>query len=263
MTIREYIIQLQTQEQYAFSLEEVSSISDNSDVAIKKELDRLTEKKLIINLRKGFYLIIPPRYSMQGKIPVQLYINKLFKSLDRKYYLSLYSAAKFHGASHQQGQQEYIMTEIPKLGDIKKNNLNTRFFTTSTWSDKNIQERKSDAGYFKISSPALTAIDLIHHQSKLGGINRMLAVLEELMEEITPEDIKTLLSWYPHKSSIQRLGFILEELEAEDNLTSPILYYLKQSKYFPVLLSPKSDQKAGAVNNPWKVDINITLESDL
>ena len=263
MTVSEYIRELQTQEQYSFSLDKVNEISQGSEIATKKELDRLVEKKAIVNFRKGFYLIIPPRYSKQNKLPVQLYINKLFKCLNRNYYLSLYSAAKFHGASHQQSQQEYIMTEKPKLGDIKKKNLNTRFFTTSTWSNKNIQERKSDAGYFKISSPALTAIDLIHHQTKLGGINRMFAVLEELIEEVTPEDIKKLLSWYPYKSSLQRLGFILEKLEADSDLTDPILEHLKSGKFFPILLSPKSNQKAGAVNNPWKVDINIKLESDL
>lgn len=263
MTISEYIKELQTQEQYSFSLEEIAKVSKSSDIAIKKELDRLIEKKEITNLRKGFYLIIPPRYSKQGKLPIQLFINKLFKNLNRNYYIGFYSAAKFHGASHQQAQQEYIVTEKPKLGDIRKKNLTLRFFTTSTWSNKNIQERKSDAGYFKISSPALTAIDLIHHQSKLGGINRMLAVLEELIEEINTEDIKKLLTWYPHKSSLQRLGFILEELEADNKLTTPILKHLKQGKFFPVLLSPKSNQKAGSVDNPWKVDVNITLESDL
>jgi predicted transcriptional regulator of viral defense system len=226
-------------------------------------LARLNEKKEIINLRKGFYLIIPPRYSKQGKIPVQLYIDKLFKSLNRDYYIGFYSAAKFHGASHQQSQQDYIITEKPKLGDIKKNELNIRFFTSTKWSDQSIQEKKSDAGTFKISSPALTAVDLIHYQSKLGRINRMLAVLEELTEEINLEDVQNLLTWYPHKSSLQRLGFILEELGAKDEITIPILEHLKTGKFFPVLLSPKSNQKAGAVNNPWKVDVNIKLESDL
>lgn len=155
------------------------------------------------------------------------------------------------------------MTEKPKLSDIKKKELNTRFFTASKWSNKNIQEKKSDAGIFKISSPALTAVDLLHHQSKLGGINRMLAVLEELSEEINQNDIQNLLTWYPHKSSLQRLGFILDKLELEEKLTAPILKHLKTNKYFPVLLSPKTNKKAGAANNQWKVDVNIKLESDL
>ncbi|MEZ4951936.1 MAG: type IV toxin-antitoxin system AbiEi family antitoxin, partial [Saprospiraceae bacterium] len=157
----------------------------------------------------------------------------------------------------------YVMTEKPKMGDIQKKELKIRFFTTSKWSNINIQERKSDAGIFKISSPALTAVDLIHHQSKLGGINRMLAVFEELSEEINQDDIQNLLTWYPHKSTLQRLGFILEEMQVDETLTQPILEHLITNKYFPVLLSPKTNQKAGAVNNQWKVDVNSKLDSDL
>jgi len=141
--------------------------------------------------------------------------------------------------------------------------LKIRFFTASKWSNINIQERKSDAGIFKISSPALTSVDLIHHQSKLGGINRMLAVFEELSEEINQDDIQNLLTWYPHKSTLQRLGFILEEMQVDETSTQPILEHLLTNKYFPVLLSPKTDQKAGAVDNRWKVDVNIKMDSDL
>jgi predicted transcriptional regulator of viral defense system len=208
-------------------------------------------------------LIIPPRYSKQGQVPIQLYIEKIFKYLNRNYYLGFYSAAKFHGASHQQTQRDYLMTEKPKLNDIKKNTFDIRFFTTSKWPTKNLLERKSDAGIFKISSPALTAVDLIHHQTKLGGLNRMLAILEELAEEINQNDIAELLTWYPNKSTLQRFGFLLEEVGADQNFTNQIKKHLKKSKFFPVLLSPKTGQKPGAIDNFWKVAINIKLESDL
>ena len=155
------------------------------------------------------------------------------------------------------------MTEIPKLNDIEKNTLNIRFLTTAKWPNKNIIDKKSDAGIFKISSPALTSVDLIHHQTKLGGLNRILAILEELTEEIIKDDIVELLTWYPHKSTLQRFGFLLEELQAEQNLSIQIKEHLEQSNFFPVLLSPKSGQKPGAVDNLWKVDLNIKLESDL
>ena len=263
MNAKEFIKHLLSIENYSFSLEEITQHTDGKGTSLKFELVRLIDKKEIVNLRKGFYLIIPPRYSKQGQLPIQLYIDKLFKSLNRNYYLGFYSAAKFHGASHQQAQREYVMIEKPKLNDIEKNDLNIRFFTTSNWSNKNILEKKSDAGIFKISSPALTAVDLIHHQTKLGGLNRMLAILEELSEEIDQNDIAELLTWYPHKSTLQRFGFLLEELQVDKNLSKQVMEYLQQSKYFPVLLSPKTKQKAGAVNNIWKVDVNIKLESDL
>jgi len=258
-----YIKYLLSIEEYSFSLDEIIQHTDGKGTSLKFELARLVNKKEIINLRKGFYLIIPPRYSRQGQLPIQLYIDKLFKSLNRRYYIGFYSAAKFHGASHQQSQQDYVMTAKPKPLDIRKNLLILRFFTSARWPKKNIIVKKADAGIFKISSPALTAVDLIHHQNKIGGLNRMLAVLEELTEEINRFDLLELLTWYPHKSTLQRLGFLLEKINADQNLIQSIKKHLQQSKIFPVLLSPKAGHKPGAVNNIWKVDVNIKLESDL
>lgn len=263
MTIFKYIKELLSYEEYAFSWEEIKNKSDKSDTSLKRELSRLVEKNEIVNLRKGFYLIIPPRYSKQGQIPVQLYVGKLFKYLNREYYLSFYSAAKFHGASHQQIQRDYIMTSTPSLLNIKKASIDLKFLTTSNWPNKNILDKKSDAGYFKISSPALTAVDLIHYQTKLGGLNRMLAIIEELTEEIDQYELGDLLTWYPHKSTLQRFGFLLEELHADEKLREQLFKHLKSVKCFPVLLSSKPGQKPGAVDNKWKVDVNIKLDSDL
>lgn len=155
------------------------------------------------------------------------------------------------------------MINTPSLSKIKKKSIDISFLTTLNWPEKNIFQKKSDAGIFKISSPALTMVDLIHHQTKLGGLNRMLAILEELTEELTNNDITELLTWYPHKSTLQRFGFLLEELQSNENLTTQIKEHPKQSKFFPVLLSPKSRQKPGAIDNAWKIDVNIKLESDL
>ena len=263
MSIKAYIKYLLSLEHYSFSVEGAAHHTDKKGAALKSELARLVSKKEIVNLRKGFYLIIPPRYSRQGQLPVGLYIDKLFQYLGRNYYLGLYTAAKFHGAGHQQIQREYIMTEKPKLKDIKKNTIDIRFFTIAKWPDRNIVEKKSDAGLFKISGPALTAVDLIHHQNKIGGLNRVLTVLEELTEEISQKDIERLLTWYPYKSTLQRFGFLLEHIGADRKLTIKIKEHLRQAKFFPVLLSPKPGQKPGAVDNFWKIYINIKLESDL
>jgi len=91
----------------------------------------------------------------------------------------------------------------------------------------------------------------------------MLANLEELTEVITSENIRDLIQWYPHKSVLQRLGFILDEVYANNNLASLLFTHLQKEKFYPVLLSPRKNQKAGAVDNRWKVDVNLELESDL
>jgi predicted transcriptional regulator of viral defense system len=260
--VADYVNECLSYEQYAFSWDELKLEVPKSDIALKHELVRLSRKKEVLTLRQGFYLILPPRYKSFGKLPLELYSEKLFKFLGKPYYIAFFSAAAFHGASHQQIQQSYLMTKIPNLRDIKKGNIYLNISATSKWPKKNIQQRKSDAGIFNISSPALTAIDLIHYQSKMGGLNRILAVLEELAESMSTEDIQDLLQWYPHTSSIQRLGFLLEFLE-ENTLTRPLKDHLKNRNYFPVLLSPKKDSKPGGANNIWKIDANIKIESDL
>ena len=104
---------------------------------------------------------------------------------------------------------------------------------------------------------------MIQYQNKIGGINRMLAVIEELIEEITVADISRLVQWYSHKSTLQRFGFLLDELGAKKEITSVISDHLQSTRYFPILLVPRFEEKAGKVYNHWKVDVNTTLDNDL
>lgn len=59
----------------------------------------------------------------------------------------------------------------------------------------------------------------------------MLAILKELIEAINKNDLGELLTWYSHKSSLQHFGFLLEELETDDNLSEQIIKHLQQSKF--------------------------------
>jgi len=258
--VADFIKQLQSYEEYAFSWEELLKHSNKPASTLRKELVRLSENKEILNLRKGFYLILSPRYQSFGKLPIQLYVDKLFKYLDRPYYVGLYSAAAYFGAAHQQIQKDYIINKPPALRSINKNSLSIRFFKTTHWPKNNILQKKSDAGYFQVSSPALTAVDLINYMPQIGGLNRMSTVLEELSEEIQIDDLGELFLWYPHKSTLQRLGFLIEEFRADNVLTEKLYNHLKKEDFYSILLSPKKGSKPGKTGNRWKVDVNLELE---
>lgn len=258
-----FIRELQSYEEFAFSTEELLQKTAAPDSSIRKELARLASDQQIINIRKGFYLIIPPRYQHYGKLPIDLYVDKLFKFLDKPYYVCFYSAAAYHGAAHQRVQQDYIITTPPALRNITKGNIKIRFFNSLNWPDKNIIQKKSDAGYFQLSSPALTFADLIENQHHLGGLNRMLAILEELSESLEEKDVEDLLTWYHNKSVLQRMGFLLEEMELNRNLAQMLFDHLSKESFFSTLLSPRKGKKAGSTGNRWKIDANIALESDL
>ncbi len=263
MTVTEYIKQIQSYEEFSFSWDEILENCKAPVPTIRKELIRLTEKNEVLNLRHGFYIIIPPRYQNLMKLPIHLYVEKLFTVLNKEYYVGLFSAASVYGASHQKIQQDYILTVPPALRDIDKGKNKLRFIKTENWPEGNIIEKKSEAGNYKISSPALTAVDLVQHHSKIGGLNRILANIEELSQEITKDDLMQLLSWYPHKSSLQRFGFLIDYLEINNFISDEIFNKLKEDAFYSILLSPKKGIKAGKTGNRWKVDVNIKLENDL
>lgn len=261
--ITEYIRELQSFEEYSFSTKELYNKKLAPESSMKKELARLVADNQIINLRKGFYIIIPPRYQHFGKIPIELYANKLFKSLDKSYYLAFYTAAAFYGASHQRVQQDYVVTSPPSLRDIEKGNIKIRFFNCHNWPAKNIIKKQSDAGNFLLSSPALTFADLLANQQYLGGLNRMLANLEELTAALEITDIEDFLTWYNNKSVLQRMGFLLDLWMPGRKIADMIFKRLIQNSFYPVLLNPVKGQNAGSTSNRWKVDVNLELQSDL
>ncbi len=91
----------------------------------------------------------------------------------------------------------------------------------------------------------------------------MLTTIEELTEELTEPDLRELLNWYPNKSTLQRFGFLLEALGLLKEYQELIYNNLKNKNFYPILLSPRTKEKAGSVDNRWKVDVNVKLESDL
>ena len=83
MSIVEYINELLSHEEYSFSWDELVQKSTRTKYSLTNELSRLVEKKLVINLRQGFYLIIPLRYKKLNILPIGLYVDKLFNYLKK------------------------------------------------------------------------------------------------------------------------------------------------------------------------------------
>ena len=105
--LNRYLTSVRSQGRYIFTLDELREQFDLSDIAINQSLGRLKAKKEIAQIRKGFYAIVPPEYSNQGMIPPYLFLDDLMKSLSKRYYLALLSAAALHGAAHEQPMEYF------------------------------------------------------------------------------------------------------------------------------------------------------------
>ncbi|WP_257667051.1 type IV toxin-antitoxin system AbiEi family antitoxin domain-containing protein [Parapedobacter tibetensis] len=260
--LEDYLVELRSRGRYAFSLQEVRNKFEQSDEAIKKALYRLKEKHEIALVRNEFYVIVTPEYRSKGIPPPSFFVADLMAFLDRDYYVSLLNAAAYHGAAHQQPQSFAVITAKPSIRDIKKDNLNIRFFIKKEWEAQDIVQKKVETGYMNISSPELTALDLVYYHDRVGGLGRVATVMEELSEIMSADKLLETAERYSPVTAIQRLGFLLEEVLGLSELSAPLKSYLKTVSHFPVLLRPQMDTTDMGTGNDWKVVPNTTVETD-
>ncbi len=235
-----------------------------SDTAVKRVLSRLSAKGKIVSLYKGYYLIIPPQYTTKGILPPHLYLDAFMKHLKRGYYVSLLNAAAFHGASHQQPQEYFVMAGFPVLRPTVKKGLKINYISIKEIPETLIQKQKTEAGYLNIASAVLTACDLVQFEKRVGGINRVATVLSELSEVIKPEDFKPELMHHTHVTALQRLGYLLEHVCMENELADALFDAMENEKhnFFRIPLKASKNSKGFTSENRWKVIVNTEIEID-
>jgi len=257
-----YLDHLRSKGRYTFTGDEVISQFHLSDEAYQKVIQRLSDKDRISRLRQNFYLIIPPEYASRQTLPLSYFIDELMKFLGRDYYVGLLTAAMFHCAAHQQPQTQFIISEPPYLRPIKNKQQSILFCLKKGWNNEYINQQKTDAGYINISSTALTALDLIFYSDRIGGINRAATVLAELVSEIKPNMLTRTAENFSQTTTLQRLGYLLEEVLQETEMANAVQSALINRKYYPALLNPKTDGENQKAPNRWKIIPNMKVEVD-
>ena len=100
--IDKYLVEVQSKGRYSITLKELRNNFNVSEKALNQNLFRLKTKNRISQIRKEFYVIIPPAYINRGMIPAAFFVDDMMKFLNKNYYVGLFSAAALHGAAHQQ-----------------------------------------------------------------------------------------------------------------------------------------------------------------
>jgi len=264
LSISEWVEHLASRGRYSFSLNEVrNTFINDTEAAIKLKLTRLSRRGKIISVHKGYYLIITPQYASRGILPPPLFIDGLMKFLERPYYVGLLNAASFYGAAHQQPQEYFIFTDFPVLRPTKKKSIRVNYISKKIITGKHLEKKKTETGYINVSNPALTALDLVQFDKRIGGLNRAATVLNELAEAIKPEQITKSLLKEASVTTIQRLGFLLEVILKQD-IGSLLYEECKKAglEFFRIPLKTSSKKIGFSSDERWKVIVNTEIEID-
>ena len=194
--------------------------------------ERLQRREALLNPRRGFYVVVPPQFASWGGPPPAWYIDALMRHEVQAYYVGLLKAAELHGATHQ-AVMEFQVISAKRLPKIRAGrNLIVFYFRKNVEAmTAGTERRKTDTGTMRISSAALTALDLLRYPQASGGIDNVATVLSDLGQRIDPEQLGTLAALV-ERPVVQRLGYLLEHL-GHDALTGSMLETLRAPGSLP------------------------------
>lgn len=259
-TARGYVESLRTQGRHTFTRDEAQQALGSSRVATYHSLRRLQKTGWIAMPRRGFYLIVDPEYRALGALPPASWIDDLMAFHETPYYVGLLSAASLHGAAHQQ-PMEFQVVARKLLRPLTVGGVRIRFFFSRRVDDAVTERMKTSSGYIPVSTPEMTAFDLIRYRNGAGSIDHVATVIAELAERI---DAGRLLA-IAHKERmpvVQRLGYLLD-LTEHGELGEPLRELVEDKKPRFVPLEPESSQEVSERNARWHVLVNTTIEVEV
>jgi len=230
--------------------------------------ERLQRRGQLINPRRGFYVVVPPQYLAMGTPPPEWYIDDLMRQEKRPYYVGLLSAAAAYGASHQAAMEFQVISD-KRLPEIRAGRSRIAFYFRKdvAFVSEGIEERKTPTGYMKLSSPELTALDLVRYPQAGAGLDNIATVLSELAERLRPDKLAALSGAF-EKAVVQRLGHLLTRL-GRANVAEAMFEALSARGSLPWVeldpkqagdpdLSPPPSERDGR----WRVIVRLAPEID-
>lgn len=257
---KDLIETLASKGRYSFTSEEARDGLKVSPDASKLALNRLTKQGLIATPARGFYVIIPPEYRSLGCLPAEQFIPDLMDLKGLNYYAGLLSAAQYYGAAHQRPQEFQIFVQKNRR-PLRCGKVRVKFIARKNINDVPVQKFNTSRGTLKVSTPEATAIDLAGYPEHVGGLDQVATSLSELAENIDAAALTAAATTAPI-TWIQRLGYILELVDAE-KATAGLKNYVHEHAREYTMLIPGSDDEDGTRSPKWKLVINAELEPDV
>lgn len=257
---RDYILSLAAAGRYHFASDEVRRALGVSADAAKLAVNRLTRQQLVASPARGFYVIVPPEYRALGCLPAEQFIPELMKRLRLPYYAGLLTAAQYHGAAHHRPQEFQVVVKLSRR-PIACGAVRVAFISRARAGAVPVQSLNTPRGALLVSTPEVTALDLVGYERRAGGLNHVATVLSELAERIDAQKLAEAATTAPVPWA-QRLGYLLECVGAADR-TAPLKAYVQEHATQWTALIPALPRARTARAEGWKLHVNAEVETEL
>ena len=123
------------------------------------------------------------------------------------------------------------------------------------------------SGNVLISSPELTAMDLLLYPHRAGGLNNIATILSDLEDSLDFSKVNAEFFDGVPAAVVQRLGYLLEVSLDETEISGTLYAKAKDAglSFRKTLLKPggKNAGQDYGFNEKWKVIVNVKIEVDI
>lgn len=231
---------------------------------VSPTLARWRQKGLLFSPTRGVYVPIPPEYRSWGAVPASHFIDPLMRHLGHDYYVALLSAAEAYGFAHQRPQVFQVMTPA-RLRDRSFGRVRVSFVTSIAVASRPTAERNTPTGTMRVSTPEVTALDLVSLPRRSGGLSNAATVLGEMLQDqaLDLAQLAEIAVAYP-TAVAQRTGWLLEMVTKEigSSLELDALHRVASLRATPAILDTYGP-RSGPLDEHWNVIVNGSIEPDL
>jgi hypothetical protein len=182
------------------------------------------------------------------------------------YYVGLLKAAELHSATHQAVMAFQVLTD-KRIAKIRAGRSIISFVYRKDMPRVvgAAIDHKTDTGRMKISSPELTALELVRYARIAGTTDSIATILSDLGAKLRPQALAKLAPAF-ERTVIQRLGYLLDYVKQPKYAT--VMYsHLQKSKPLP-WVEPEPYRRAKKSSQPlerndrWNVIVRRRPELD-
>ncbi len=245
---------LASEDRNIFTFSDALDVTRSSRAATKRLLSYLVEKKWLIRLQPGKYLIVPLSAGPESEYSENWHLIARHIIAPAPYYISHYSALELHEMVTQPLFTVYVSS--PKRKAVKKALGATFKFIyirpQNIWGIEDIWVTPNH----KVSASDIerTIIDCLNRPELAGGISEVAKGLWAKRNNIDLSKLVAYAKRFGKKSVAKRLGYLLEIYDLLDDKHIAELKNLITSGY--VSFDP-TVPSTGPYKSSWKLRINI------
>jgi len=223
----------------------------------KNFLHHLVERKWILKIRRGVYVITPLESGEKGSESYTLHSFVIGSLLTKPYYIGYLSALNYHGLTEKTPSSVYVATTKTKHS-LKLLDIKFKFVTIHSRKMFGLEEKTIDDRKVMMSSLEKTIVDCLDRPEYSGGIEELTKSLFFSKNEINVETLVDYAKKIKNNTVIKRLGYISEIIEWDECLE--LLSNIKLKSGYSILEPKFPKGKTSKIKERWKLLVNAELD---